>query len=162
MKRAIFAGLVCFVLACGGSTPFVDGGLAAPDSFSVSSPDLTIGPGQEKTFCYYTKLTNPQPFGVRRFESTMSPGSHHLIVFSLKSEARPLGTLEECSFPRGGFGSSRTIPVWLYAAQSPEASIDLPAGVGTTVYFTVPTHAVPTKAGPTTTGPTTTGPTKAE
>ena len=135
MKRVLAAATFCVLAACGSGAPAVNNpGATDNDVFTLSTPELTLGPGEEKTFCYYTKMKNVQPFGVKRFESTMASGSHHLILFTLKQETRPEGTLEECGFPRsGGFGGSRVIPVWTYAAQSPDASIEMPEGVGMTI-----------------------------
>jgi hypothetical protein len=64
---------------------------------------------------------------VKRWRSTMTPGSHHLILFFTGSAQQPDGTLtEDC-----GFGASvASAPVWAYAASEPEADFDLPHGVG--------------------------------
>lgn len=129
--------LVCFASSGCGSTP----GSSTPGPqtnepapLTLVSPELQLAPGQEKTFCYYTTLTNATPVGVRKFESTMTPGSHHLILFTTSERAKPDGTLEECGFPGGrrGPGGTRSIPVWAYAAQTPTAEIAMPSGVGMT------------------------------
>jgi hypothetical protein len=102
------------------------------NTFSLTSPEFTLRAGEEKTFCYYTKLSNERAFGARKFTSSMTPGSHHLILYMTSEATRPEGTFEACGiFPgtRGGRNPA-AIPVWAYAAQTPEGSLEMPEGVG--------------------------------
>jgi hypothetical protein len=97
----------------------------------VVAPELALQPGQEKTYCYYTTLGNPEAIGVQRFQSSMTAGSHHLILFTTGEPIRPQGTVEECGLLANRRGRNpAAIPVWVYAAQEPEAEMPMPAGVG--------------------------------
>jgi hypothetical protein len=115
----------------GGATPAADAGspdASAGEGFDVRSPDLTIGPGEEKTYCYYTTLALDRDVGVKHWSSLMTPGSHHMIVYFTDAPAAADGTVEEGC---GGFGSgAANIPVWTYSAQDTEAEMKIPAGVG--------------------------------
>src|SRR4026207_70213 len=72
------------------------------NGFRIETPELTIAPGDELTYCYYTSLPNDQVAGIKRWSSTMTPGSHHLIVYFTSTANQPDGTVtEEC-----GLGAS--------------------------------------------------------
>ncbi|MEZ4366414.1 MAG: hypothetical protein R2939_09020 [Kofleriaceae bacterium] len=116
--------------ACGGSSDAdVDAGPGGPDAdadttLRVVSPDIEIAPGEEITYCYYFDMPNDAEVGVRRWTSTMTPGSHHLIVFLAGSGAPAAGTLvPDCD----GFGLGDE---WMYSAQTPENEAVMPDGVG--------------------------------
>jgi hypothetical protein len=99
--------------------------------FQVRTPDLTIAAGEEVTYCYYTTLPVEAAAGVQRWESSMTPGSHHMILYLVDELPMPEGTLDDsgqCGFLAGDFGT-----VWSYAAQEPDAEMALPDGVGMTV-----------------------------
>ena len=98
--------------------------------FQIVSPDIALMPGEEATWCYYTVLPVDVASGVKKWESVMTPGSHHMILYTTASETRPDGTLtEDCEVFGGGFDA----PVWTYAAQTPEAEFPMPEGVGMSI-----------------------------
>jgi hypothetical protein len=124
------------VLGCSGG----DGGLGGDDEpdaddrppppehgFQIVTPDLEILAGQEITYCYYTTVRLDQAAGIKRWSSTMAPGSHHLIVYFTETRQRPDGTIDTSC---GGVGGGLNVPVWTYAAQTPEAEFTMPEGVG--------------------------------
>src|SRR5678815_3286922 len=50
-----------------------------PPSMTLTTPDLSLSPGEEKTYCYFTTLHSAGGQAVRRYSSRMTPGSHHLL-----------------------------------------------------------------------------------
>ncbi|MEZ4400777.1 MAG: hypothetical protein R3B06_12200 [Kofleriaceae bacterium] len=138
LRSLITPVLFTTLVACGGGgaddVSAVDAGpgeIDAPpapaDGFRIQSPDLTIEPGQEITYCYYTTIPTTQTLGIKRWSSTMTPGSHHLILFFGGNQ--PDGTIEaNC-----GFGNGLPLPVWTYSAQTPTNEALMPDGVGMTV-----------------------------
>jgi hypothetical protein len=67
---------------------------------------------------------------VKHWKSEMTPGSHHMIMYVTKDDAKPVGTVsdQECGF---GSGTSTDIPKWTYSAQTPSADLQLPTDDGT-------------------------------
>jgi hypothetical protein len=118
--------LAVVVAACGTDTPPQPPG---ENVYSIAVPDFTLQPGDEKFYCYYTTLPVAADTGVSSYASTMTPGSHHMILFFMPQPTEPDGTLTECqSF---GTGSSLTsIPIFAYATQEPESTQLMPDGVG--------------------------------
>jgi hypothetical protein len=101
--------------------------LAPPEQgkgFQIISPEVVLAPGDEKTFCFYTSVPLDQAVGVKRWESQMTPGSHHLIVYFVPDEGSfPEGEItENCGLAGTG--------IWTYASQSPYLSQPLPDGIG--------------------------------
>jgi hypothetical protein len=94
-------------------------------SFTITTPEITLQPGEEKTFCYYTTIPVDQAVGVKRWLSQMTPGSHHLIVFFTDEAEQPDGTLTESCGGGAGVG-----PIWTYSASQPESQLAMPDGVG--------------------------------
>lgn len=121
--------------ACGGDSDpgAVDGGGIDADgppgsSFRITTPDITIQPGEEVTWCYYTTIPTTETLGVKRWSSTMTPGSHHLILY-FGDSGKADGTIDQdCGGLTGG-----GIPYWTYSAQNPVAEAVMPADVGMTV-----------------------------
>ena len=133
--------LTSSLLACGGGGgPADDDDVPTPDSgtenpppdrgFRITSPDITIEPGQEITYCYYFRTPNTEKLAVKQWKSEMTPGSHHMIMYTTTTDAKPVGTVssDECGF---GSGGATNIPKWTYSAQTPSATIPLPTDDGT-------------------------------
>jgi hypothetical protein len=98
----------------------------AAQAFEIVTPDIVLQPGEERTFCYYTTIQSAADLGVARWESHMTPGSHHLILYFTPTAKHPDGTLtEDCD---GG-----ALPIWTYSSQSPDDELTMPDGVGMTV-----------------------------
>ena len=124
---------VCIVLvlaACGHDPvdqPSPDSSVAPARGFRVVSPDITIEPGQEITYCYYFRTPNTEELAINRWQSEMTPGSHHMIMYTTATETMPEGSISSSGC--GGFGS-QNVPSWTYAAQTPTAMVTLPADDG--------------------------------
>lgn len=107
--------------------PPADGELPLPEiGFQINSPMLELRPGTEVTYCYYFRMPNTSTVGVKQWQSMMTPGSHHMILYFTSSELAPEGTLttERC-------GTGRA--VWVYSAQTPEQTFAMPPDIGMTV-----------------------------
>ncbi len=140
--RTVFALVLAVVAgACGadgsgddgggddGTDPPPDGAPVKEPAFRIESPDIDIQPGQEITYCWYFRSPNTKQLAIRRWQSTMSPGSHHLIMYTSKNDIKPPGTVStvEC-----GAGSGlASFPTWMYSAQTPESEMVLPENDGT-------------------------------
>jgi hypothetical protein len=99
--------------------------------FQVRTPDVVIEPGQEITYCYYLRMPTSDEVGIKRWQSRMTPGSHHMILYFTPSEEQPAGTLTASNC--GNLGGIANLPVWTYAAQSAESASEMPTGVGMAV-----------------------------
>ena len=140
---------------CGGGTPAgspdapgagdagaPDGELPVPaEGFQVRTPDIEIQPGQEITYCYYFHTPNTAPTVVKSWQSRMTPGSHHMILYFTSAADMPDGTLD----PSGNCGTASSLadlPVWTYLAQSADNEADMPSddGTGKPVGMAVPAN----------------------
>ncbi len=130
------APLAIALVACGSDnqggddTVPVDAATNPPgSSFRITTPDITIHAGEEVTYCYYTTIPTTETLGVKRWSSTMTPGSHHLILF-FGDSGKPDGTIDQSC---GGIGGGGGVPYWTYSAQTPTNEAIMPTGVGMTV-----------------------------
>jgi hypothetical protein len=105
-----------------------DGAGPPARGFEVVSPEVTIMPGQEITYCYYFHTPNTEAMVVKKWSSEMTPGSHHMIMYTTASDEMPPGTLSTASC--GGFALGN-VPSWTYSAQTPSNAIALPTDDGT-------------------------------
>jgi len=133
------------LIACGGGggggdDTADDDGNGSPDAgdppppttgFQLRSPDIHLESGEEQTYCWYTTVDVDQQVAVKKWSSTMTQGSHHLIVYFTGDQQAADDTLTaDC----GGFGgTSLNPPVWTYSAQNTVAENAMPVGVGMTV-----------------------------
>lgn len=108
----------------GGSGSGSGGDLEPPArGFQLKSPDITINPNEEVTYCWYFKTPNTEAFSIKRWQSKMSPGSHHMILYFTNSLSKPEGTVTS-----SGCGGAAA---WIYAAQNSEQDLALPTDDGT-------------------------------
>ncbi len=151
MRNGLFACLfVSAIAACGGSGSAPDGGDPTPDSmvvdppargFQLISPEVTIPAGVEITYCYYFRTPNTEPLAIKKWTSVMTPGSHHLIMFTTgTTDKMPPGTV---SASNCGFGAGATPPSWVYSAQTPTAELQLPVddGAGKPLGIDIPANS---------------------
>jgi hypothetical protein len=111
----------------GSDLPDPGGTLPPPaQGFQIVTPILELQPGAEVTYCYYTRMPNPEMVGVKQWESKMTPGSHHMILYFTQTELKPAGTLTQ-----DGCGAG--LAVWTYSAQEPSVKFDMPKDIGMTV-----------------------------
>ena len=118
MRRLLFS-IACIAPACTSSGP------STPEStlaFTITSADFMLQPGQETTKCFYFHTPNTAEVVVNKWVSDMTPGSHHMIVFSNLTTQPADGTIDNCE----GAGT----PLPLYGAQIPHAELDFPADDG--------------------------------
>lgn len=114
----------------GGGSGSGGGDLMPPArGFQLKSPDITIQPGQEITYCWYFKTPNTEAFSIKRWQSKMSGGSHHLILYFTNSLSQPEGTVSSSNC--GAAGGASGAPAWVYAAQNSEQDLALPTDDGT-------------------------------
>jgi hypothetical protein len=125
--------------ACGSDGSGDDGGgddnMGTPDAappeepaVRLESPEIDIPQGAEITYCWYFRALNTQKLAIHRWESTMSPGSHHLILFTSMNDIKPPGTVSTVNCGAGASLSS--FPTWMYSAQTAKAEMALPADDG--------------------------------
>ena len=95
--------------------------------FQMKSPEITIKAGQEITYCWYFKTPNTEAYTIKRWDSHMTGGSHHMIVFFTNSLSQPEGTV---SASNCGFGGGTNVGQWIYAAQNEDADLPLPSDDG--------------------------------
>lgn len=99
--------------------------------FQIQTPDITVAPGAEETWCYYFR-TPDTAAGVRRWASLMQPGMAHFIVYTAYDsswqpvELAPPGTLTQTPCQTGG----GNLAGWLYAAHDPVEQLVFPATDG--------------------------------
>jgi len=111
--------------------------------FQLVSPDVEILPGQEITYCYYFRTPNTEPMAINKWTSVMTPGSHHLILFTTgTTDKMPPGTVSASNCGFGGSASSIQSTSWTYSAQTPTAELVLPAddGAGKAVAMDIPAN----------------------
>jgi hypothetical protein len=113
-----------------GSGSNVDPGDPAPPArgFQLKSPEITINPYEEVTYCWYFKTPNTEQYSIKKWTSHMSGGSHHLILFFTNSLSQPEGTV---SADNCGFGGVGNVGQWVYAAQNIDQELALPSDDGT-------------------------------
>lgn len=102
------------------------GSMAGGPSIHLTSPSFTLMPGDEVFKCWYTSIDSSVDLAAVRMHSTMTPGSHHFIVYTTQTPLRPDGTFEDCG--NNQVGSLQNTPIWLYATQDPEHEMVMPDG----------------------------------
>lgn len=98
--------------------------------FQIQTPEITIQPGEEVTYCYYFRTPNTDTHTVKRWESRMTTGSHHLILYFTNDLAMPEGTVSKSACGLGSGGGLSNLPAWIYSAQTPVADLPMPADDG--------------------------------
>lgn len=118
----------------GDDTQEPDAGVIDPPpparGFQIKTPEITIMPGQEITYCYYLKTPNTEDMVVKKWSSVMTSGSHHMILFTTGSLGMPEGTVSASQCGVGG-ASAQNLPAWIYAAAQEVAELALPTDDGT-------------------------------
>ncbi|HEX3597505.1 MAG TPA: hypothetical protein VHU80_20495 [Polyangiaceae bacterium] len=105
-----------------------NGSLIAPapgDGYQIQTTTFELNPGDEVFKCYHTALANDAEFDVGHWESQMSAGSHHFILYTADTDTTPANTLSPSGCTAGGINGS----TWLYTAGSPHWHLPYPAGV---------------------------------
>lgn len=130
MGRHIIYSLLAGLAGCGSG----GGASEAPDAADpavVETRSLTIGPitvpaGGEQTVCVSLDLGNEVPRMVRSVSTSLTEGTHHVIVTRVDGAVAP--DPSPCgAFAGGGIGPNSDV---LFIAQQPEAELVYPAGAG--------------------------------
>jgi hypothetical protein len=114
----------------GGGGPDAPGPGGTP-AFEILTKDVTLQPGEQITYCYYTHTSNTTTAIVNKWVSDMTPGSHHAIVFTGGANQMPDGTIDSSGNCGPGAGNGTNQPVWTYSSQVPHQEADLPSDDGT-------------------------------
>jgi hypothetical protein len=136
--RAVLALVLAVTLgACGSDSSGDDGGggddgavmdgaiPVVPPDLELTSPDVTIDPGQEVTFCWYFRTKNTKQLAINHWQSNMTTGSHHLILYTTPTDFEDPGTVSVVNC-----GAGTAAAVWTYSAQDPEQDLKLPSSDG--------------------------------
>ncbi len=104
-----------------------DGLLVAPATgagYQIQTPTFSLAPGQEVFRCFHAQLPNTGVFDVGEWESQMTPGSHHFILYRADGDTAAVSSLANsgCTV---GFGG----PTWLYTSGTPHSHLPFPDGV---------------------------------
>jgi hypothetical protein len=97
---------------------------AADQGFQVPTPVFTLNPGQEVFKCYHAAFPNTGEFDVGNWESQMSKGSHHFILYKTDTDLSASGTLDAFGCTTG-IGNGE----WIYSAAVPHTHLAMPDGV---------------------------------
>jgi hypothetical protein len=139
MRNSFALVLVTTLAACNGGDPTGGGDdTTTPDApdviqppargFQVVSTDITIDPGQEITYCYYFRTPNTEPMAISKWKSVMTPGSHHMIMYTTTTDLMPPGTVSASNC--GQSASTSNPSIWTYAAQNVDTEVQLPLDDG--------------------------------
>jgi hypothetical protein len=138
MRKRLFSSIALFLTACGGGTGLTttggDGGMqqgpspdmADPNAIVLAMTSFTVPAGSEIYKCQ--NFANPvgADIEVQSFESHMTPGSHHMLVFYKDNLTN--SALEDCS----GLEFAPTP----YGTQRPDDGVTFPPGVAAQILKT--------------------------
>jgi len=119
--------LLLTLAACGTNSPGSGDDVVVDDTpaFEITSQDVTLQPGDEKTFCFYFHTPNTATVAIAKWVSDLATGSHHMIYFTNLLGSQPAdGTVDECNL--GG----NTAPVPVYGTQIPHEEVIFPTDDG--------------------------------
>jgi hypothetical protein len=96
---------------------------AAGTGIQIQTKPFPVMPGQELFKCYHTQIPMDTELDVAEFESVMSVGSHHFILYRTDGDTAPLDTVTDggCS---GNFSNA-----WVYSSGQPHYGFKNPPGV---------------------------------
>jgi hypothetical protein len=104
-----------------------NGKLIAPPTdqgYQISTPVFDLNPGDEVFKCFHVQMPNTAEFDVGEWESQMTAGSHHFILYKNDGDTAPSGQLDNAGCTLG-FGG----PTWLYTSGTPHAHMPMPDAV---------------------------------
>jgi hypothetical protein len=96
---------------------------AAGTGIQLQTKPFTVMPGQEVFKCYHTQIPLNTELDISEFESQMSTGSHHFILYRADGDTTPVDTLTD-SGCAGNFTTS-----WVYSSGQPHYGFKNPDGV---------------------------------
>jgi hypothetical protein len=97
---------------------------AAGTGIQMKTKTFTIMPGQELFKCYHAEIPVDKEFGVAEFESMMTAGSHHFILYRADGDLAPLDTITD------GSCAGNLSTGWVYSSGQPHYGFKNPPNVG--------------------------------
>jgi hypothetical protein len=99
---------------------------AAGQGWQILTPTFDLQPGQEVFNCFHVAAPNDTVLPVGEWDSQMSPGSHHFILYRSPSDSQATaqGVLASPGCTQGFGGNS-----WLYTMGAPRGHLQMPDGV---------------------------------
>lgn len=114
--------------ACSGSGAQPDSGVPSDTKFTLTWGPVSVAPGVEGTKCIWVKVPASAAIPVRQIHNTLSPTSHHLIVYKDDMHTTEQATPVDCQPFTGALNASGMIaPIAI--TQTHDDTIDLPPGV---------------------------------
>jgi hypothetical protein len=111
----------------GGGAGGSGGDTGVAQDLSVSFEGVTVAPGEEQTRCVIKKLPNDHALHFDRIETTLGPGSHHLILYRVTgTEEKP--TPYDCEPFTDLLDTETSVPLMI--AQQKKDGLELPPGIG--------------------------------
>lgn len=103
-----------------------------PPTFTITSPEISLKPGTDATYCYYFQTSNASSVSIQRWASHMTAGADQVIVYLTDGDRQSPSSLmtTQCGFTTGGTVDN---PIWAYAATASEADAVMPSDDGTGV-----------------------------
>jgi hypothetical protein len=96
---------------------------AAGKGIQIQTKPFTVMPGQELFKCYHTQIPLDTELDISEFESVMSVGSHHFILYRADGDTTAVDTLTD-----GGCAGNFTTS-WVYSSGQPHYGFKNPDGV---------------------------------
>ncbi|MEO8275765.1 MAG: hypothetical protein ABI639_06065 [Thermoanaerobaculia bacterium] len=108
-----------------------------PNDFQVASPEVSINPGQEITYCYYFRTPNEATRGIHRFVLELGSVVHDAAVFAtynsiqVPTDRQTPGTMSavDCGFE--DTAATGTVANWVFGAHHSGDELVIPADDGT-------------------------------
>ena len=144
MRRSLIT-LSCLLVACGGggghsgddtsqidAKDYQDAPPLTGDKFTLQFPTIHVDPSAEDTQCVWMRLDNPEPIKVHQLHNTLSPTSHHLIVYKDNHDMTEQLTPTPCQPFTGALNTTGMIaPIMI--TQKADDALTLPDGVAYTL-----------------------------
>jgi hypothetical protein len=136
MRVGLGLCLVLFVACGGGSNPPMQGSADAPPlsgaMHTLTWGPVNVDPGVEDTQCIWLKLDNAAAIKVHQVHNTLSPSSHHLIVYKDDMDTTEQTTPIHCQPFTGALNTSGMIAP-IVITQKKDDELTLPDGVAYTL-----------------------------
>ena len=118
--------------APGGSADLAPAQPPGPDmglpSVSFSIGPIDLAPGEETTMCTIFRLPTTEPIDVVRIDSTLAPGSHHLIFYKSNLTTEQTSPMKCAPLDIGfGGGAVKNIPIYI-SETATNNELNLPTG----------------------------------
>jgi hypothetical protein len=95
---------------------------AAGDGVQITTTGFDLAPGAEKFTCYHAEIPLDGEIDVHYYESKMSPGSHHFILYKSATDTSAVGTMDQT-------GCLTDFTNWIYSSAQPHIDLRMPENV---------------------------------